>query len=123
MPGIHMTEHSGSRIYSGKYIIHGKYYWKNDAFSNPFADSEIHRETFAMAQTLHTGGMPGKIRIAAAADVPVVTTTIGSENLPLRDGEECFLADSPAEFAGKRIQFLGDQMAWNNFSIKGRLAG
>jgi hypothetical protein len=62
-----------------------------------------------MGKTLHTGRMPGKIRIAAAADVPVGTKTIGSENLPLRDGEECFLVDSPAEFAGKRIQFPGDQ--------------
>lgn len=88
---------------------------------NQGLENYLTRYKLFVCPMLHAGGMPGKIRIAAAAGVPIVTTTIGSENLPLRDGEECFIADSPAEFAGKCIQLLGDQMAWNNFSIKGRL--
>ena len=39
----------------------------------------------------------------------------------MRDGEECFLADCPTEFAEKCIQSLQDSITWNNFSIKSKL--
>lgn len=67
------------------------------------------------------GGLKGKITIAAAAGLPVVTTSIGAEEFPVRDGEECFIADSPVEFGEKCNQCLGDPIAWHNFSIKSRL--
>ena len=53
-------------------------------------------------------GMKGKIGGAIAAGIPVVTTSIGAEGFPLRDGEECFIADSPEEFAEKCNQCLRD---------------
>ena len=46
-------------------------------------------------------GVKGKIGSAIEAGVPVVTTSVGAEGLPLRDGEDCFIADLPMEFAEK----------------------
>ncbi len=66
-------------------------------------------------------GMKGKIGDAAAAGVPIVTTSIGAEGFPVRDGEECFISDSPIEFAEKCNQCLADPVVWHNFSIKSRL--
>ncbi|MCK4782125.1 MAG: glycosyltransferase family 4 protein, partial [Desulfobacteraceae bacterium] len=66
-------------------------------------------------------GIKGKIGSAIEAGVPVVTTSIGGEGLPLRDEEECFIADSPMEFAEKCNQCLNDPVVWHNFSIKSRL--
>lgn len=66
-------------------------------------------------------GMKGKIGGAVAAGVPVVTTPIGAEGFPFRDGEECFIADCPEEFAEKCSQCLEDPALWNNFSVKSRL--
>ena len=66
-------------------------------------------------------GMKGKIGGAIAAGVPVVTTAIGAEGFPIRDGEECFIADSPTEFAEKCNQCLSDPVLWYNFSVKARL--
>jgi len=66
-------------------------------------------------------GMKGKIGGAIAAGVPVVTTSIGAEGFPIRDGEECFIADSPTEFAEKCNQCLSDPVLWYNFSVKARL--
>jgi glycosyltransferase involved in cell wall biosynthesis len=45
------------------------------------------------------GGTRIKIFEAMAQGVPVVSTTIGAEGLPVRDGETILLADDPAAFA------------------------
>lgn len=66
-------------------------------------------------------GMKGKIGGAIAAGVPVVTTSIGAEGFPVRDGQECFIADSPTEFAEKCNQCLNDPVVWHNFSVRSRL--
>lgn len=66
-------------------------------------------------------GMKGKVGGAIAAGVPVVTTSIGAEGFPVRDGQECFIADSPTEFAEKCNQCLEDPVLWHNFSVKSRL--
>ena len=66
-------------------------------------------------------GMKGKVGGAIAAGVPVVTTSIGAEGFPVRDGQECFIADSPTEFAEKCNQCLNDPVVWHNFSVRSRL--
>ncbi|MGH7858701.1 MAG: glycosyltransferase family 4 protein, partial [Candidatus Binatia bacterium] len=49
-----------------------------------------------------------KILDAAAAGVPVVSTTKGAEGLTFLDGSEIILADDPVEFAGSVIRLLRD---------------
>ena len=66
-------------------------------------------------------GMKGKIGGAVAAGVPVVTTAIGAEGFPFTDGEECFIADSPEEFAERCNQCLTDPALWHRLSVKSRL--
>lgn len=52
------------------------------------------------------GGTRLKIFEAMAMELPVVSTTIGAEGLPVRDGEEVRLADSPAAFAAAVAELL-----------------
>jgi glycosyltransferase involved in cell wall biosynthesis len=52
------------------------------------------------------GGTRLKIYESMAAGTPVVSTTIGAEGLPLRDGEHLFLADDPASFAERCLELL-----------------
>jgi len=52
------------------------------------------------------GGTRLKIFEAVAARVPVVSTTIGAEGLPLRHPDQILLADSPADFAAACIELL-----------------
>jgi glycosyltransferase involved in cell wall biosynthesis len=47
------------------------------------------------------GGTRVKIFEGMAAGLPIVSTRIGAEGLPVRDGENVFLADTPAEIADK----------------------
>ena len=70
---------------------------------------------------IYGAGMKGKIGDAISAGIPVVTTSIGAEGFPVRDGEECFIADSPEEFAEKCNKCLEDPVLWHNFSVKSRL--
>jgi glycosyltransferase involved in cell wall biosynthesis/GT2 family glycosyltransferase len=61
-------------------------------------------------------GMKGKLGEAMANGLPIVTTTIGAEGFDLIDGENCFIADFPEEFAQKTIQLYENEILWNNFS-------
>jgi glycosyltransferase involved in cell wall biosynthesis len=54
------------------------------------------------------GGTRLKIFESMAARVPVVSTPIGSEGLPLTSGHDSFLAESPADFAARCLDLLAD---------------
>jgi glycosyltransferase involved in cell wall biosynthesis len=55
------------------------------------------------------GGTRLKIYEAMAAGIPVVSTTIGAEGLPVKRGEHIELADSPAAFAASVINLISDE--------------
>lgn len=55
------------------------------------------------------GGTRIKIYEAMAMAKPVISTAIGAEGLPVRDGKEIFLADTPGDFAQKVIRVLRDR--------------
>jgi hypothetical protein len=60
---------------------------------------EIARARIAVVPLLAGSGTRLKILEAWAAGVPVVSTAIGAEGLPVRDGEHLLIADSPSAFA------------------------
>ncbi len=55
------------------------------------------------------GGTRLKIYEAMAMEKPIISTTIGAEGLPVRDGEDLMLADTPEAFAGAAIRLLTDE--------------
>jgi sugar transferase (PEP-CTERM/EpsH1 system associated) len=54
------------------------------------------------------GGTRLKIYEAMAMEMPIVSTTVGAEGLPVRDGEELLIADTPEEFARSVVRVLTD---------------
>lgn len=54
------------------------------------------------------GGTRLKIFESMAAHVPVVSTTIGAEGLPVEPGKHLLIADNPDRFAGACIHLLQD---------------
>jgi glycosyltransferase involved in cell wall biosynthesis len=52
------------------------------------------------------GGTRLKIYEAMAMEVPVVSTRIGMEGLPVTDGRELLVADTPEDFAGAVVRLL-----------------
>lgn len=54
------------------------------------------------------GGTRLKIYEAMSMGMPVVSTTVGAEGLPVRDGEELLIADSPDDFAAATVRVLED---------------
>jgi sugar transferase (PEP-CTERM/EpsH1 system associated) len=55
------------------------------------------------------GGTRLKIYEAMAMEKPVVSTTVGAEGLPVRDGEELLLADTPEAFAAAVLRVLREE--------------
>jgi polysaccharide biosynthesis protein PslH len=70
-------------------------------FSGPVVDAvpELARAQVAVVPLLAGSGTRFKILEAWAAALPVVSTSIGAEGLPARDGEHLLLADTAAAFA------------------------
>jgi polysaccharide biosynthesis protein PslH len=52
------------------------------------------------------GGTRIKIFEAMAMGIPVVSSSIGAEGLPVQDGKNIFIADDPETFAGRVITLL-----------------
>jgi glycosyltransferase involved in cell wall biosynthesis len=52
------------------------------------------------------GGTRLKIYEAMAMECPVVSTTIGAEGLPVRDGEHLLIADDPEGFARAAVTLM-----------------
>ncbi|MDT7778655.1 MAG: polysaccharide biosynthesis protein PslH [Acidobacteriota bacterium] len=54
------------------------------------------------------GGTRLKIYEAMAMEKPVVSTTVGAEGLPVRDGQDLLIADTPRAFADAVVRVLTD---------------
>jgi glycosyltransferase involved in cell wall biosynthesis len=55
------------------------------------------------------GGTRLKIFEAMAAGLPVISTALGAEGLPVQDGANIVLADSPWEFAERTVALLRNE--------------
>ena len=55
-------------------------------------------------------GIRMKILEAASKGVPFVTTTIGAEGIPLKDGYDCFIADDPNVFVDDIIKLQNKKL-------------
>lgn len=65
-------------------------------------------------------GVRGKILEAMAAGIPVISTTLGAEGLPVVHGENILLADSPREFAERMREVLKSPDLTEKISTEGR---
>lgn len=71
---------------------------------------------------LSGAGMRGKVLEAWAAQLPVVSTSLGAEGIKITDGEDILLANTAAEFANCIHQLLHDQKLRNKIAKNGRAA-
>ena len=65
------------------------------------------------------GGTRLKIFEAMAMAMPIVSTTIGAEGLPVRDEAELLLSDTPEEFSAAVVRLLEDEVLANRIGVNG----
>lgn len=65
------------------------------------------------------GGTRLKIFEAMAMGLPIVSTTVGAEGLPVRDGVHLVLRDDPAAFAGAVTRLLQDPISARALASRG----
>lgn len=82
---------------------------------------EMARAKVAVVPLLVGSGTRFKILEAWAARVPIVSTTIGAEGLPVHDGEDILLADTAAEFAEAVSRLLESAELRRKLARAGRL--
>jgi polysaccharide biosynthesis protein PslH len=87
----------------------------------PDAVAELARSRVAVVPLLSGSGTRLKILEAWAAGLPVVSTTIGAEGLPVRDPETVILADGAVKFAEAVTRLLTCTDLRHNLGKAGRL--
>jgi glycosyltransferase involved in cell wall biosynthesis len=82
---------------------------------------ELARSRVAVVPLLTGSGTRLKILEAWAAGLPVVSTAVGAEGLPVRDGQTALLADDPAAFATAVSRLLACKELRQDLGRSGRL--
>lgn len=67
-------------------------------------------------------GIRVKIIVALAQGVPVISTAIGSEGMPLADGQEIMMRDRAPEFAAAAVEVARDPELWRRLTVAGKEA-
>jgi len=80
----------------------------------------VHQCSVIAVPLLAGGGTRIKIYEAMAMGVPVVSTSIGAEGLPVIDGQDILLADSPESFAAKVFGLLSGPAAAKSLAAQAR---
>jgi glycosyltransferase involved in cell wall biosynthesis len=90
--------------------------------SGPVKDAvrELARARIAVVPVLAGSGTRFKILEAWAAGIPVVSTTVGAEGLPTRDGEDILLADTGPAFARAVSRLLASPALRERVGMAGR---
>lgn len=77
-----------------------------------------------MIVPIHEGsGIRMKILEAASMKVPVVTTSVGCEGLPVKNGQSCVLADTPDEFINGILSLANNEFRNNIIQEANRVIG
>jgi glycosyltransferase involved in cell wall biosynthesis len=87
----------------------------------PDAVAELARARVAVVPLLTGSGTRLKILEAWAAGLPVVSTTVGAEGLPVRDGETALVADGGPAFAAAVTRLLTCMELRHTLGNAGRL--
>ncbi len=86
----------------------------------PDIRAEYLASTVAVAPVRFGAGTLNKVLEPLALGIPVVSTPIGVEGLPLTPGKHLMLADSPADFAAAVVAVLRDPDLRRRLSVQGR---
>ena len=73
-----------------------------------------------VAPLRYGAGLKGKIGQSLACGLPLVTTSMGAEGLPLVDGRHALIADEPRAFADAVVRLYEDPVLWARLSDEGR---
>jgi glycosyltransferase involved in cell wall biosynthesis len=73
-----------------------------------------------VAPLRYGAGMKGKIGMAMAMGLPVVTTSIGAEGMGLVDGVHVLVADDVPAFAEAVLRLYRDDALWESLSFEAR---
>ena len=89
--------------------------------ANPDNMDDVARQCCMTVVPLRTGsGTRIKIMHAMALGMPIVTTSLGCEGIPVEDGKQMFIRDRPLEFALAVLEVLGEVEIRERFRREGR---
>jgi GT2 family glycosyltransferase len=74
-----------------------------------------------VAPLRYGAGLKGKVGMAMAAGLPVVTTSIGAEGIENRGEKRLLVADDPGEFADKVVRLYTDHTLWQGLSKNAKI--
>ncbi len=74
----------------------------------------------SVAPLRYGAGLKGKVSQALAAGLPVVTTPVGAEGIPLENGRHALIESTAAELAAAVVRLFSDPEQWARQAAAGR---
>lgn len=86
----------------------------------PELEPYLHKARVAVAPIRFGAGMKGKIACSLAQGLPAVATSIGSEGMGLKHGEDIMVGNTPDEFADSIVALYTDKTLWCSIAQAGK---
>jgi glycosyltransferase involved in cell wall biosynthesis len=79
----------------------------------------FHASRLSIAPLRYGAGVKGKVLLSLAYGLPVIATSIAAEGIPVIDGRDMLIADSPEAFSDAIVAGYQDEEKWNRMSKNG----
>jgi O-antigen biosynthesis protein len=80
----------------------------------------LNRCKLSVAPLRFGAGVKGKVLTSMSYSVPVVVSSVAAEGMPLADGRDVLIADSPQGFCQAVVNLYSDESLWNRLSQASR---
>ncbi len=86
----------------------------------PDVEPYFQRCKLSVAPLRYGAGVKGKIHLSMSYGVPVIGSAVALEGISARQGKECMIADTPAEFCHAITAVYYDEELWDRLSKNGQ---
>lgn len=73
----------------------------------------------SIAPLRYGAGVKGKVLLSMGYGVPVVASSIAAEGIPVVNGRDMFIADTPESFSNAIVETYQNEALWNQMSANG----
>jgi GT2 family glycosyltransferase/glycosyltransferase involved in cell wall biosynthesis len=93
-------------------------------FAGPVSDirPQFAAARLSVAPLRYGAGIKGKITTSLSFGLPLVTTSVGTEGMNLRHGEDVLIADGPESFTDAIVALYSDAALWTRLATNGSRA-
>ena len=85
----------------------------------PDIETYFNHSRLSIAPLRYGAGVKGKVLLSMGYGVPVVATSMAAEGIPVKNGYDMFIEDTPESFSDAILNLYQNEILWDQMSING----